>query len=98
MYFCSGQPMHFCFGVDILVRDAGKEPVTKLVYYDGTDTDVAFEPSEVLAYARKAAKEFGVGGSRTVEFDAHAANAAIKELREEGSGKPKKGGKRKQAA
>lgn len=53
---------------------------------------------QLLDIAQKAAKEFGVGSSRTVEFDAQAANAAIKERREEGSGKPKKGGKRKQAA
>jgi CRISPR-associated protein Csb1 len=95
--FTHAQPYNLRQGC-LLVRDAGKKPVVKLVNYDGTETEAEFEPSEVLPYAQKAAKEFGVGSSRTVEFDAHAANAAIKGRREESGGKAKKGGKKKQAA
>jgi hypothetical protein len=70
----------------------------KLVNYNGTETEVEFEPSAVLAYAVDAAKEFGIGESRTVEFDADAANTAIKERGEKnGGGKAKKGGRRKKA-
>jgi hypothetical protein len=70
----------------------------KLVNYDGTETEVTFEPSAVLAYAQDAAKAFGVGESRTVNFDAKAANTAIKERREkDGGGKARKGGRKKKA-
>ncbi len=82
----------------LLVRDAEKQPVMKLVNYDGIETEVPFEPSAVLAYAQDAAKEFGVGKSRTVEFDAAAANTAIKERGEKDTGKAKRGGRRKKAA
>jgi CRISPR-associated protein Csb1 len=82
----------------LLVRDAEKQPVMKLVNYDGTDSEVAFEPSAVLAYAQDAAKAFGVSKPRTVEFDAKAANTAIKERREkDGGGKVKKRGRKKKA-
>jgi len=83
----------------LLVRDAEKPTVMKLVNYDGAETEVAFDPSSVLTYAQDAAKEFGVGKSRTVEFDAKAANTAIKERREkDGGGKAKKAGRKKRAA
>jgi CRISPR-associated protein Csb1 len=82
----------------LLVRDAEKRPVMKLVNYDGSETEVAFEPSAVLAYAQDAAKAFGVGESRTVKFDGKAANTAIKERREkDNGGKAKKGGRKKKA-
>jgi CRISPR-associated protein Csb1 len=82
----------------LLVHDAEKQPVMKLVCYDGTETEVAFEASAVLAYAQDAAKAFGVGKSRTVEFDADAADTAIKKRREKGTGgKTKKGGRKKKA-
>jgi CRISPR-associated protein Csb1 len=82
----------------LLVRNAEKQPAMRLVNYDGTETDVTFEPSAVLAYAQDAAKEFGVAKSRTVEFDADAANAAIKERRgKDTGGKAKKGGRKKKA-
>ena len=70
----------------------------KLVHYDGTETEVAFEPSAVLAYAHDAANKFGIGNSRTVEFDVVAANAAIKERVEKDGSKGKKGAKKKKAA
>jgi CRISPR-associated protein Csb1 len=82
----------------LLVRDPEKQPVMKLVNYDGTETELAIEPSAVLSYAQHAAKEFGVAKSRTVEFDADAANTAIKERREgDSGGKAKKGGRKKKA-
>jgi CRISPR-associated protein Csb1 len=77
-----------------LVRDAEERSVMKLVSYDGTETELALEPSAVLAYAQRAAKQFVVGKSRTVEFDADAANAAIEERRD---GTAKKGRKEKAA-
>jgi CRISPR-associated protein Csb1 len=79
----------------LLVRDGEKQPVTKLVNYDGTETEVAFEPSAVLAYAQDAAKAFIVGNSRIVDFVADVANTVIKERLEKDDGrKPKKGGKK----
>jgi len=83
--FTRAQPHNLRQGCQ-LVRDAEKRPVMKLVSYDGTETKVALDPSAILAYAQNAAKEFGVGKSRTVEFDAEAANAAIKERRETDTG------------
>jgi CRISPR-associated protein Csb1 len=80
----------------LLVHDAEKQPIMKLVNYDGTDTEVTFDPSAVLAYAQNAAKAFGVGESRTVKFDGKAANKAIKERREKDTG-GKKGGRKKKA-
>ena len=53
----------------LLVHDAEKQSVMKLVNYDGTETELTFDPSAVLAYAQNAAKAFGVGESRTVKFD-----------------------------
>jgi CRISPR-associated protein Csb1 len=80
----------------LLVRDAEKQPVMKLVNYDGTDTEVSLEPAAVLTYAQDAAKAFGVGKSRIVDFDRGVANSAIKERLEKDSGrKAKKGGRKK---
>jgi hypothetical protein len=71
----------------------------KLVNYDGTENEVTFEPSAVLAYAQDAAEQFGIGKSRTVEFDADAANHAIKERVEKDAGKATtKSRRRKKAA
>jgi CRISPR-associated protein Csb1 len=93
--FTHAQPYNLRQGC-LLVRD--KQPVMKLVSYDGTETAAPLETSAVLAYAQNAAKEFGVGKSRTVEFDPDAADAAIKERREkDGGGKAKKGGRKKKA-
>jgi hypothetical protein len=69
-----------------------------LVDYEGTETEVTFKPSAVLAYAQGAAKQFGVGTSRTVQFDSDAANNAIKERVDKDGGKAKKVGRRKKAA
>jgi hypothetical protein len=57
---------------------------------------LSFEPSEVLAYAQSAARQFGVGERRTVEFDANLANAAIRERRgDEGGRAAKSEGKKR---
>jgi len=82
----------------LLVRDADKQPVMKFVNYDGIDTEVVFEPSSVLSYAQDAANQFGVGKSRIVDFDADAANEAIKERVEKDPGKARKSGRRKKPA
>jgi CRISPR-associated protein Csb1 len=85
----------------LLVRDAEKQPITKLVNYDGTESDVMFEVSAVLAYAQDAARAFQVAEPRTVAFDACAANTALKERGEKDQGnrgKAKKGGRKKAAA
>jgi CRISPR-associated protein Csb1 len=93
--FTEAQPYNLRQGC-LLVRDADKKPVVKLVNYDGSETEALFEPSEVLAYALNAAKEFGVDNHpKTVEFDPRAANDAIKERLEEKGGKAKKVGKKK---
>jgi CRISPR-associated protein Csb1 len=95
--FTHAQPYNLRQGC-LLVRDAEKQPVMKLVNYDGTETEVAFEPSAVLAYAQDAAKQFGIGKSLEVEFDADAANDAIQERVGKDAGKAKKGGRRKKVA
>jgi CRISPR-associated protein Csb1 len=95
--FTHAQPYNLRQGC-LLVRDANKQPVMKLVNYDGKETEVVFEPSAVLAYAQDAANQFGVGKSRTVEFDADAANEAIKERVEKEPGKARKSGRRKKTA
>jgi CRISPR-associated protein Csb1 len=95
--FTHAQPYNLRQGCQ-LVRDAEKQPVMKLVNYDGTETEVILEPSAVLTYAQNAAKEFGVGKSRTVEFDADAADTSIKERRgRDTGGKAKKGGRKKKS-
>jgi hypothetical protein len=95
--FTHAQPYNLRQGC-LLVRDANKQQITKLVNYDGTESEVAFEPSAILAYAQDTAKQFGVAKPRTVEFDADAANEAIKERGEKDTGKAKKRGRRKKAA
>jgi hypothetical protein len=95
--FTHAQPYNLRQGC-LLVRDVNKQPVMKLVSYDGTETELALEPSAVLAYAQNAAKQFVVGKERTVGFDADAADTAIKERRDKGTGgKAKKGGRKKKA-
>jgi hypothetical protein len=81
-----------------LVRDAEKKPIIKLVNYDGTESEVAFEPSAVLAYAQDAAKIFEVAEPRAVEFDGEAANTAIRDRGEKDRGKGKKAGRKKGSA
>jgi CRISPR-associated protein Csb1 len=87
--FVHAQPYNLRQGC-LLVRDAGKKPITKLVNYDGTESDVTFDASAVLAYAQDAARAFHVAEPRTVAFDACAANTAIKERGEKDQAKAKK--------
>src|SRR5262249_22886685 len=63
----------------LLVGDAEKPPVWELVLHDGTRRSFTRDAGAVLAFAQDAAKAFGVGTSRTVEFDRKAANEAIKQ-------------------
>jgi CRISPR-associated protein Csb1 len=96
--FTHAQPYNLRQGC-LLVRDPEKKAVTKCVYYNGTEQNVAFESAEVLAYAQEAAKEFGVGKRRTVQFDAAVANKAIREREEDSGGKATKmKGKRRRRA
>jgi CRISPR-associated protein Csb1 len=96
--FTHAQPYNLRQGCQ-LVRDADKSPIMKLVNYDGTEIDLTFEPSAVLAYAQQAATAFQIGDPRTVEFDADAANTAIKERGEKGKGtRAKKGERRRKSA
>jgi CRISPR-associated protein Csb1 len=95
--FKHAQPYNLRQGC-LLVRGAVKKAVLKLVKYDGTESELTFEPSAVLAYAQDSARAFDIGKSRTVEFDADAANTAIKERGEKEGAKGRKGARRKRSA
>jgi len=75
----------------LLVTDPDRKPVWELVTHDGARKAFALDARAVLAFAEDAAKAFGVAESRVVEFDARAANEAIKE-KVGGKVKHKKGG------
>jgi CRISPR-associated protein Csb1 len=92
--FTHAQPYNLRQGC-LLVRDAEKKPIMNLVNYDGTESEVAFEASAVLDFAQDAATAFQVAKPRTVEFDAEAANTAIRDRGEKDRGKGKKGGRKK---
>jgi CRISPR-associated protein Csb1 len=63
----------------LLVSDPDKRPVWKLVAHDGARKEFAVDPGAALTFAKDAAKTFGIGESKTVNFDARAANQAIKD-------------------
>jgi CRISPR-associated protein Csb1 len=63
----------------LLVVDATIPPVWELVSHEGTRKAFTRDASAVLAFAEAAAKNFGVGDGRMVQFDRKAANDAIKE-------------------
>ncbi len=63
----------------LLVGDPEKKPAWEMVANDGTRKSFTPDRNAALTFAREAAKVFGVGESRTVEFDAKAANEAIRE-------------------
>ncbi|MEZ5786878.1 MAG: type I-U CRISPR-associated RAMP protein Csb1/Cas7u [Xanthobacteraceae bacterium] len=75
----------------LLVGDPDQPAAWDLVAHDGLRTAFTPDKQAVLAFAQAAAKTFGVGESRTVDFDSKAANAAIRE-KAGGRGKAKKGG------
>ncbi|HXF87817.1 MAG TPA: type I-U CRISPR-associated RAMP protein Csb1/Cas7u [Xanthobacteraceae bacterium] len=63
----------------LLVQDPEKKPLWELVAHDGTRTAFAPDAAAALAFAEQAARDFGVGQSRTVDFDVKAANEALKQ-------------------
>jgi len=63
----------------LLVSDPDKPAEWALVAHDGTRKPFARDPAAALAFAETAAKAFGVGESRTVDFDVKAANEAVRE-------------------
>ncbi len=75
----------------LLVADPDKPAVWELVFHNGKRQSMSPDQRAALAFAQEAAKAFGVGKSSTVEFDAKAANEAIKE-KVGGKAKAKKGG------
>lgn len=78
----------------LLVRDPERRPLWELVHHNGTRTPTEPDHAGALQFARSAAKDFGVGESRTVAFDRKAANAAIAEKAAGGKkGKAKKPGR-----
>jgi CRISPR-associated protein Csb1 len=56
-----------------LVMDGDKRPDSKVVFPDGRREDSGLTHDAALAFAKKAAAAFGVGGSRTVKFDTKLA-------------------------
>jgi CRISPR-associated protein Csb1 len=75
----------------LLVGDPDRPPIWELVAHDGTRKPVAPSGDAALSFAQDAANSFGVGESRTVEFDVKAANEALRE-KAGGKGRGKKGG------
>jgi CRISPR-associated protein Csb1 len=80
-------PLEYYRQGTILVLDPEKKREFQSVKADGSRTDAAITHEDALAYAQAAAADFGIGGSKTVEFDAKAAKIAIDEAK-----KPKKKG------
>jgi CRISPR-associated protein Csb1 len=74
----------------LLVGNPDKPAVWELVSHDGTRRTVVPDAASALEFAQTAATAFGVGTSRSVDFDPKAANAAIKD-KVAGKGKSKKG-------
>jgi len=63
----------------LLVQDPEKKPLWELVAHDGARTPLSPDGNAALAFAEEAARVFGVGQSRPVEFDIKAANEALKQ-------------------
>jgi CRISPR-associated protein Csb1 len=63
----------------LLVSDPDKPAAWELVARDGMRNSLSLDAGAALAFAEGAAKTFGVGESRMVDFDVKAANEAIKE-------------------
>jgi CRISPR-associated protein Csb1 len=76
----------------ILVLDADKKGNFDEVYPDGKRKPASVTHDTALAYAKNAAKEFGVGKDRSEVFDIERAKKDIK-----GDGESKPGGKAKKA-
>jgi CRISPR-associated protein Csb1 len=63
----------------LLVADPDRPAAWELVAHDGGRQSFAPDAGAALRFAEAAAREFGVGESRTVMFDREAANGAIRE-------------------
>jgi CRISPR-associated protein Csb1 len=63
----------------LLVGDPDKPSVWELVSHNGSRRSISPDAAGALMFAESAAQTFGVGESRTVDFDAKGANDAIKE-------------------
>jgi CRISPR-associated protein Csb1 len=68
-----------------LVQDPDKAREFFEVHVDGTRTPVKISHADALAYASAAAKAFGVGTSRTVDFD---TKLAARDVKGDGDGSP----------
>lgn len=77
-----------------LVPDADHPRTVTLVRADGTRDALALDHSASLAFAKLAARAFGVGDSLTAKFD---PDLAVKDLVGDGDGKQKRKGKVKAA-
>ncbi|PID71627.1 MAG: type I-U CRISPR-associated protein Cas7 [Desulfobulbus propionicus] len=62
----------------ILVLDPEKERESFMVAYDGARTPLTFTHEAALAFAKDAAKTFGIGEDREATFDADIAKQEIK--------------------
>jgi len=77
-----------------LVPDLDHPRTVTLVSADGTRSEVEIKHDQALNYAKSAAKTFGVGESKTVQFDPALTK---KDLSGEGNTKPTRKGKAKAA-
>lgn len=75
-----------------LVLDGDNKPESKVVFPDGRREEVGLTHADALAFAKKAAATFGVGGSRNVKFDTKLAKDETT-----GEGKKKKAPKKAKA-
>jgi CRISPR-associated protein Csb1 len=75
-----------------LVPDPDKPREFTLVHADGRREPLALSHAEALAFAKAAAKGYGVGENRTVQFDRAKATADVAP-KEKGKGKGKKAAK-----
>lgn len=67
----------------ILTLDPDHPREFKAVDSDGSRTDAAITHEAALAFAEASAKDFGVGESRTVDFNSEKAKSDLKETKEE---------------
>lgn len=78
-----------------LVLDLGKPGEFVEVYADGRRMPLVMSHDDVLEYAKSAAKEFGVGPDREVEFDKDLAKKDVIETAGDGDKKGKSAGRKK---
>jgi CRISPR-associated protein Csb1 len=73
----------------LLVPDIDAPAVWSLVARNGERSSLAITEEGVLAFAKKAAKTFGVAASRKVAFDVQAAKQDLADTKLKGEGQPK---------